>query len=471
MEDAGADLGLLDNGFARMDKLFGFMHDAELGNSIGLSLPFLGATKVNGTLALDRDEASKLIVIANSELENDIEQGETVLDAIQDFVDFYNNANSNDRNQIYNYLDNFGFINLVITNPGGGGGTPPGQGGTPPGQVDIIEIIDDEIAQAAPSESEELPITPAGAKLEFTLSGLVIDVAKDAYEVDSTITVETFDRLNPVFKGLNSEFQKLEHMADVYKISSADDFEGPVTVSIPVTLPEGFEDFHKLGLYSFDPVFGEWTFIKGTYDEETGLITAQVSVYGYFGVMVFDRDFEDIEDNWAKDYIKYLASKRVINGFDARSYKPNNTLTRAEFVKLLVYVSDMELGDGITDFGDVDVDDWFAASVSAADDAGIIDPSVLNYIDEDGKQLFRPNDAISREEMVTMLMALVGEELVMDYRATYADVEMMFTDDENMSDWSIEAIKGAYELELINGKGMVFLILKERPNDLKQLKL
>jgi len=151
LKKAGAKIEDLDSGFARMDKLFGLLNalKAENLNSDGFSLPFLEAETVNGAFTLNKTVAGIIIILANKSLNNKIEGSGTVLEGLQDFVDFYNNANRNDRNHIYSYLEEYGFVRLVRGVvpgvPGGGGGG----GGTAPTPFVVLE--DEEITLALPT--------------------------------------------------------------------------------------------------------------------------------------------------------------------------------------------------------------------------------------------------------------------------------------------------------------------------------
>lgn len=45
--------------------------------------------------------------------------------------------------------------------------------------------------------------------------------------------------------------------------------------------------------------------------------------------------FADVEGHRVKDVIAYLAKENIINGFEDNTFRPDNTVTRAEYVKML----------------------------------------------------------------------------------------------------------------------------------------
>ena len=53
-------------------------------------------------------------------------------------------------------------------------------------------------------------------------------------------------------------------------------------------------------------------------------------------LVVLARDFSDVEaSHWAYPYINELTEKGIINGYEDGSYRPDGTVTRAEFIKLM----------------------------------------------------------------------------------------------------------------------------------------
>ena len=48
-----------------------------------------------------------------------------------------------------------------------------------------------------------------------------------------------------------------------------------------------------------------------------------------------DAKFTDVDGHWAKEYIEYGVEKGYINGYEDKTFKPNKTVTRAEFSKMI----------------------------------------------------------------------------------------------------------------------------------------
>ena len=50
---------------------------------------------------------------------------------------------------------------------------------------------------------------------------------------------------------------------------------------------------------------------------------------------IYGKNFNDVDSHWAKNYIVFLSDRNVISGFGDGSFKPNNTLTKAQVIKMI----------------------------------------------------------------------------------------------------------------------------------------
>ena len=112
--------------------------------------------------------------------------------------------------------------------------------------------------------------------------------------------------------------------------------------------------------------------------------------------------FTDVSNHWAwqRGYISYLVEKDVINGYKQSNgtymFKPDGTVTRAEFIKMLDETFGLtETRDITGKYKDVSANDWFYEYFAKAVEQGYI----LNY----GTNA-NPNGALSREEATSLLV-------------------------------------------------------------------
>ncbi|NLB80099.1 MAG: hypothetical protein GX800_00445 [Clostridiaceae bacterium] len=149
--------------------------------------------------------------------------------------------------------------------------------------------------------------------------------------------------------------------------------------------------------------------------------------------------FADTDNSWAKDYISFVAVRNMISGTGNYRFAPEQYVTRAEFLKMILSAFGINPGEKTYTALDFSKDDWFAPYVGFAMENKI----VKGY--ENGT--FRPNNEISREEMIVMLnncMKYLGVSLSAD--------KIDFTDKILISDWAKDAISNVISAGLITGK-------------------
>ena len=90
----------------------------------------------------------------------------------------------------------------------------------------------------------------------------------------------------------------------------------------------------------------------------------------------------------------------ILDGYEDGSFRPNASITRAEFTKIAVSFFKHVGGASSNPFNDVPDSAWYAEFVKAAAELGLID----GY--EDGT--FRPNAPITRAEACTIVNRTLG---------------------------------------------------------------
>ena len=109
-----------------------------------------------------------------------------------------------------------------------------------------------------------------------------------------------------------------------------------------------------------------------------------------------NRTFEDIQGHWAQSNIERMANKLIVNGSADGMFDPNRTVTRAEFVAMLVRALGLTEKPQLSSYSDVGPNEiWYAGAIGAASAAGLIE----GYADGS----FRPDARITREQVAVML--------------------------------------------------------------------
>jgi hypothetical protein len=222
------------------------------------------------------------------------------------------------------------------------------------------------------------------------------------------------------------------------------DFNAPVTLTFtfdPASVPPG----QTPAVYYHNGT--GWVLLTGTVSGNT--ITVTVDHFTTFAVLAGEevpapvpvQNFSDVAASyWASDVITSLAGQGYIAGYPDGTFKPDNTITRAEFVTILDKV--MKLADNnpaTPGFSDVSSQDWFYGSVENAVYAGL----VKGY-----GQTFGPNSQINREELATILVRALNEQ---DQAAASMSVQTGFTDDGGISGWARGYVAAAVEKGLLKG--------------------
>ncbi len=132
---------------------------------------------------------------------------------------------------------------------------------------------------------------------------------------------------------------------------------------------------------------GEWT------------ATFPAFVAAQLGLEFTPRTFSDLEDSPFREEIATLASYRMLGGYEDGTFRPGQTITRAEFCAMVAGALALPASGKLLPFDDVKDSDWYANAVSAMVARGFLSGDAAS---------FRPDSAITYEEMVTILASVAA---------------------------------------------------------------
>ena len=149
-------------------------------------------------------------------------------------------------------------------------------------------------------------------------------------------------------------------------------------------------------------------------------------------------EFSDISGHWAADYIKQSAEIGLVEGYEGK-YRPNDTMTRAEFVTILWRSVGEPKPSGKAGFTDL-TQDWYKDAVAWAEENNVVNGM------GDGK--FEPNGQVTREQLVTILHRLAGSPVGTEVMFT-GIYDQQYSDSAQIGDWAKSALywsvyKGIY---------------------------
>lgn len=150
------------------------------------------------------------------------------------------------------------------------------------------------------------------------------------------------------------------------------------------------------------------------------------------------RPFEDVRGHWAEAPIRRGVWNRFIHGYPDGTFRPEDTVTRAEFLKMLVASQagdDFSVGDVHIPFADAR-DHWVSEYLKWALEAGWIPEGDF------GEEL-EPDKTISRQEMALLAARAAGLEP--------SEEELTFHDKAEVDPFMLGWVSAAVENRLILG--------------------
>ena len=147
---------------------------------------------------------------------------------------------------------------------------------------------------------------------------------------------------------------------------------------------------------------------------ETAAIIARCSA-DFDENKMYASDFTDVSDNeWYANYVGYAAEKGYIHGYEGGPFKADIDITRGELAVILSKYGSFD-GDGIcTEFSDVPNDYYATEYIKSLYDENI----VSGY--EDGT--FKPDNSVTRAEAVTMMNKVLDNPIAENAENPFGDV-------------------------------------------------
>ncbi|BBH19155.1 hypothetical protein Back11_05000 [Paenibacillus baekrokdamisoli] len=219
------------------------------------------------------------------------------------------------------------------------------------------------------------------------------------------------------------------------------EFKGnSIKVSRDYTLQPG-EDPYTIVVYYIDDN-GKLEVVKnGLYNSATGRMEFSPKHFSKYVIANNQVNFSDVAAVvWAKNSIHALAARGVIAGNGSGQFKPNDHVTRAEFLKMLMESLDLVDGKDTSSFSDVKKGSWYYSSIAAAQKLGIVKGK------NDGS--FGVNEPITRQDMAVIVYKAAQ---VVKAKLNGGSNGVPFTDQGDISTYASEAVLAIQKAGIING--------------------
>ncbi|MBQ9974800.1 MAG: S-layer homology domain-containing protein [Oscillospiraceae bacterium] len=144
--------------------------------------------------------------------------------------------------------------------------------------------------------------------------------------------------------------------------------------------------------------------------------------------------FNDVaNDAWYKEAVYYAVDNKIMSGYNAATFGPNDTLSRAMVVQVLYNKEGQPAVSGAHKFPDVPATQWFNNAVTWG--------SAKKVVSGYGDGRFGPNDSVTIEQVAVILWNYSGTP------AAEADLTSVGTH----SDWAANALRWATANKLLEG--------------------
>lgn len=218
----------------------------------------------------------------------------------------------------------------------------------------------------------------------------------------------------------------------------------PVTVSIPYTAAaQELANADQIVILYIDNQGQATAVPSGRYDAKSGSVVFKTTHFSTYAVAYVTHSFSDMQNiQWAKQAVEAMAARGVIMGISEDSFAPAVSITRADFITLLVRA--LELKGSSTNaatFSDVQPSAYYAQAVAIARELGIASGFEDNT--------FKPRSSITRQDM----MVLTAKALKAAGKPSAGSANLAsYSDAESISTYAMESAAFLVGSGIVNGK-------------------
>ena len=221
--------------------------------------------------------------------------------------------------------------------------------------------------------------------------------------------------------------------------------EASVRVSIPYSpTPEELKKFEHIVVKGMDKAGNMISVPSGRYDISTGLVSFSTNGFSNYAITFDVKTFADIAAfGWAKKEIEVLASKGIINGTGGDAFNPGASISRADFILLLVRTLNLAASVD-SNFNDIGEEEYYYEAVGIAKKLGIAVGGANNK--------FNPLDRISRQDMMTLAARAMNAAGKLDLQGT-KDGLAKFKDHGETAAYAADNVSALVNAGIIQGDG------------------
>ena len=371
----------------------------------------------------------------------------------------WSNANDTTFTGADNYditLKNTGTL-TVTTRPSSSGGTTtpsgPSTGGsdgwteiedevdeTPSGSTVTVDMngtteVPAEVFEAVAGKDVTLELDMGGG-VKWEINGQDIPTDLDITDLDLGVSLNTSDIPMDVINMVTGEKSTVQ-------LSLAHDGEFGFTMTL--TAPVGTENKGLwANLYHYNTTKKQMLFETAAQVDSSGNVALKFTHASEYAIVLDESSHElpftdTAKGAWYQGAVEYVYRNGIMTGTSATTFEPNAPLSRAMVAQILYNLEGQPTVEGESTFADAS-GHWAVNAIAWAQQTGVVN----GYEDN----TFRPNRAVSREELAQMLYNYAK---VKGYDLTASGDLTAFPDGSKVSSWAEAAMAWANGNELING--------------------
>ncbi|RAW11328.1 1,4-beta-xylanase [Paenibacillus taichungensis] len=218
----------------------------------------------------------------------------------------------------------------------------------------------------------------------------------------------------------------------------------PVTVSVPYTpAAQELVNAHQIVILYIDNQGHATAVPSGRYDAKTGSMVFKTTHFSTYAVAYVTKTFADVQNVlWAKQAVEAMAARDIIKGISDDSFAPAASITRADFITLLVRALELKgPGTNTAAFSDVQPTAHYAQAVAIAKELGIASGFEDNT--------FKPGNKISRQDM----MVLTAKALKAAGKQSAGNGNLApYSDAASISTYAMDSVTSLVGSGIVNGK-------------------
>ncbi|MDW5298810.1 MAG: S-layer homology domain-containing protein [Sedimentibacter sp.] len=319
------------------------------------------------------------------------------------------------------------------------------------GKGDLIEVRVD-----TPASTEQLTFNISQSELakiadetsaDFGISSPFISIVFDGKAIDIISEVDSDGKvLITATKIANMNGRPVYDLTVMNGKTQVSDFKGGhATVTIPYELKLGENPNAVVIYYLADD--GTFKAVRGHYDVSLKAVVFKTTHFSKFVIGYNPVSFNDVaSDAWYKNAVDFIAARGITSGTGDNMYSPEEKLTRAQFVVLMmnayqINTQNQGVSNQIQNFSD-------AGNAYYTD--YLLTAKALSIVNGVGSNMFAPEQVISRQEMFVILYNAL--DVIEELPQASSDKQLIdFGDVNQMASWAQEAMSALIEGGVISG--------------------